>query len=104
MPCHGIFALEKVTQSGGHKKAPPVSGRRRRKGRGFGTSPKPLPLPLLHIARDLPQLPLGNKSPVIRLLQRQYPVVRRSIRRQVDERVLLSVRKPACPMTIYFFF
>lgn len=93
-----------MTQRGGHKKAPPpVPGRRRRKGRASDIR-SPFILPLLHIARDLPQLPLGNKSPVIRLLQRQYPVVRRGIRSQVDERILLPVRKPACPMTIYFFF
>ena len=93
-----------MTQRGGHKKAPPpVPGRRRRKG-GASDIRSPFILPLLHIARDLPQLPLGNKSPVVCLLQRQYPVVRRSIRRQIDERILLPVRKPACPMTIYFFF
>lgn len=91
-----------MTQRGGHKKAPPVSGRRRRKGRASDIR-SPFILPLRHIPRDLPQLPLGNKSPVIRLLQRQYPVVRRGIRSQVDERILLPVRKPACPMTIYFF-
>ena len=105
MPCHGIFALEKVTQSGGHNRhrLPDTGGGERKAGASEHLR-SPFILPLRHIPRDLPQLPLGNKSPVVCLLQRQYPVVRRGIRRQVDERILLPVRKPACPMTIYFFF
>ena len=82
--------------------ARPYGGGGERKA-GVSDIRSPFILPLRHIPRDLPQLPLGNKSPVVCLLQRQYPVVRRGIRSQVDERILLSVRKPACPMTIYFF-